>query len=218
VPRTPGSTQHRSVQFRRRCRGGEGFGWHDPDQMRSFLRSGVVVVALALTVTTVGLGPAERADAAVPNRSHVTTGSCLRACRMLIISLPATSWGDISSARVPHLDALLAQSAIAGLATRSVRQRTTPADGYAALGAGTRAVGAGFPGQNLAPHEQYGTGTAAQVFARRNGTALGDNIGVLSISSIIDANNGLPYNAVAGTLGATLTANGVGRAVIANAD
>lgn len=188
-----------------------------PNQMRSFLRAGVVVVTLALSVMTVGSGPAERAAAAVP-AAAAPGGSCQPACRVLIISIPAVSWADIAAARLPHLDALLAQSAIAGLATRSVRQRTSPGDGYAALGAGTRAVAAGMPGQNLQPDEKYGDGTAAEVFRRRTGMPLGDNIGALSISSINDANDGLPYDGAAGTLGKTLTESSVGRAVIANAD
>ncbi len=75
-----------------------------------------------------------------------------------------------------------------------------------------------MPGQNMEPDERYGNSTAAEVFERRNGLALGDNIGALSMSSIITANEALPYDAEAGTLGKTLTENGVGRAVVANAD
>ena len=135
-----------------------------------------------------------------------------------MISLPAVSWADVRAAGLPHLDALFAQSALADLATRSVRQRTTPGDGYAALGAGARAVAAGMPGQNLEADESYGDSTAAEVFERRTGLPLGNNIGALSIPAIVDANDGLPFDAEAGALGRTLTEHGVGRAVIANAD
>ncbi len=194
--------------------------------MRSFLRAAVLVAALALTVTTVGaaVGPgADIAGAANRDRTAPLAASsahpgCPPVCRVLIISIPAVSWADINTLRLPHLRHLLAGSAIADMATRSVRQRTSPGDGYAALGAGARAVAAGNPGENLEPEEQYGDSSAAEVFKRRTGIPLRDNVGALSISSIGDANNGLPYDAVAGTLGQSLTKAGFGRAVIANAD
>ena len=74
------------------------------------------------------------------------------------------------------------------------------------------------PGQNFEPDEPYGDSTAAEVFERRTGLPLGDDIGALSISSTVDANDGLPFDAEAGALGRTLTEHGFGRAVIANAD
>ena len=201
-----------------------GPGWHDPGQMRSFLRAPVLVAALALTVTTLGaaVGPgAENAGAgtgAGAGSVAAPTTGCPPTCRVLIISIPTVSWADINALRLPHLRGLFAQSAIADLATRSVHQRTTPGDGYAALGAGARAVAAGSPGQNFEPNERYGDGTAAAVYERRTGIPLRDDIGTLSISSIVDANNGMPYDAKPGLLGHTLTDHGFGRAVIANAD
>lgn len=194
--------------------------------MRSFLRATVLVAALALTVTTVGaaVGPgAESAGAGIGAGAGSVAASstgrgCPPTCRVLIISIPAVSWADINTLRLPHLRGLFEQSAIADLATRSVRQRTSPGDGYAALGAGARAVAAGMPGQNFEPDERYGDGTAGEVFERRTGIPLRDDIGALSISSIVDANNGLPYDAKAGLLGHMLTDNGFSRAVIANAD
>lgn len=192
--------------------------------MRSFLRAAVLVAALALTVTTVGaaVGPgAENAGAGTGADSvaaAATRPGCPPTCRVLIISIPAVSWADINTLRLPHLRGLFAESAIADLATRSVRQRTSPGDGYAALGAGARAEAAGMPGQNLEPDERYGVSTAAEVFERRTGVPLRDDIGALSISSIVDTNNGLPYDAKAGALGRALTDHGFGRAVIANAD
>jgi hypothetical protein len=187
------------------------------DQMRSFIRAGVLVAALALTVTAVD-STAAIAAPATPVQRAAASADRAPVRRVLVISVPATSWADISAARLPNLDRLFAQSAIAALATRSVRQRTSPADGYAALGAGARAVGAGMPGQNFEPDERYGDSSAAEVFERRTGLPLGANIGALSISSIVDANDALPFDAEAGMLGKTLTAAGVGRAVIANAD
>jgi hypothetical protein len=162
-------------------------------------------------------GAARSAGTGASRASSLGPG-CPPTCRVLIISIPAVTWANVTTIRLPHLQELFAQSAIADLATRSVRQRTSPGDGYAALGAGARAVAAGAPGQNFEPDEAYGDSTAAEVFERRTGLPLRDDIGALSISSIVDANDGLPYDAAAGTLGQTLTEAGVGRAVIANAD
>jgi hypothetical protein len=197
-----------------------------PGQMRSFVRAGVGMILLALLATTAGTASAETpgraaprpASGAVAATTPTTPAGCRPICRVLEISIPAVSWADVTAPGLPHLKQLFAQSAIADLATRSVRQRTNPADGYAALGAGARAVGSVTAGQNLEPDEHYGASTAAQVFERRTGVPLRQNIGVLSIPSITDANDGLPYDAVAGTLGQRLTENGFGRAVIANAD
>jgi hypothetical protein len=182
------------------------------------------VGALALTVISAGsalVGGAVPAGAAddgpSPTPTPPATG-CARVCRVLVVSLPAVSWADVTSVRLPNLQRVFAEAAIADMATRAVRQRTSPGDGYAAMGAGARAVAAGMPGQNFQPGEPYGDSRAGQVFARRTGRPLRRGAGALSIPSIVDANDGLPFDAEVGTLGRTLREHGVGRAVIANAD
>ncbi|HEY3724679.1 MAG TPA: hypothetical protein VGN59_15105 [Acidimicrobiia bacterium] len=191
--------------------------------MRSFVRAGAGLIVLALLVSTAETASAETPGTSTPPPDHVATGGRTEATtppvrRVLEIALPAVSWADVTAPHLPNLQRLFAASAIADLATRSVRQRTSPADGYAALGAGARAVGSATAGQNLEPHERFGNSSAADVFQRRTGVPLREDIGVLSIPSINDANDGLPYDAVAGTLGKTLTESGVGRGVVANAD
>lgn len=179
--------------------------------MRTSIRAAALVVVATLTVSAATVDGATAAAPAVAT----PRGS---ADRVLVLSIPAVSWADIVDARLPNLERLFGESAIAAMATRSVRQRTAPGDGYVALGAGARAVAAGMPGQNLEPGEPYGDATAAEVFGRRTGIPLDDDIGALSIPSTADANDGLPYDAKAGTLGRALTEAGVGRGVVANAD
>lgn len=188
--------------------------------MRSFLRAAVVVAALALTVASVAplVGPVAAAGAADGGDPNPSTTGCPGVCRVLIISIPAVTWADVRALHLPNLHRLFTQSAIADLATRSVRQRTNAGDGYVALGAGARTVAAGEPGQNLQADEPYGDSTASEVFTRRTGRPLTRGVGVLSFPTIVDANGALPYDGEAGTLGATLAAHGVARAVIANAD
>jgi hypothetical protein len=188
--------------------------------MRSFLRPAVAVAALALAVASVAplVGPLAAAGAAGDGDPGSSPTGCPGVCRVLIISIPAVTWADIRAVHLPNLHRLFAESAIADLATRSVRQRTDPGDGYVALGAGARTIAAGEPGQNLQADEPFGDSTAGEVFTRRTGQPLTHGIGVLSMPAIVDANNALPYDGEAGTLGATLDAHGVARAVIANAD
>jgi hypothetical protein len=175
----------------------------------------VAVLALTVVLTGMGAGPAGAADDGDAPPSAACRGPV---CRVLVISLPAVSWADVTSVRLPNLERVFARAAIADMATRSVRQRTSPGDGYTALGAGARAVSAGEPGQNFQAAEPYGDSRAGQVFERRTAQALRRGAGALWIPSIADANDALPYDAVAGTLGSTLRENLVGRSVIANAD
>ena len=59
--------------------------------------------------------------------------------RVLIISLPATSWADIERGNAPHLDQLFSESAIADMVTRAAGYRTSIQAGYTALGRGRTA-------------------------------------------------------------------------------
>ncbi|MGH9040958.1 MAG: hypothetical protein ACRDZ3_12070, partial [Acidimicrobiia bacterium] len=139
--------------------------------------------------------------------------------RVLILSVPHVTWSDLGQGDTPRLDALLDDAAIANLAVRGVRRRTTPGEGYATVSAGTRA---GAPrdidGVALAPSESYGEETAGEVFRRRTGrTASGAAVN-LSVENYHDRNDRLLFGGEVGALGAALTADGVSVAVVANAD
>jgi hypothetical protein len=182
--------------------------------MRTLLRVGAVVAALASTLAVSGLpGPAgaaatERAASSTPHARSV-----------LILSLPAMSWVDLRDSDAPNLKRLLATSGIADLSTRTVRTRTDATNGYLALGAGSRAVGdATTAGQNLEPSEPYGDSTAGEVFARRTGRPDATAVGALGIAGMVDANAAQPFGTVPGALGTALQRAGIARQVIANAD
>ena len=76
-----------------------------------------------------------RAGRRRPRHGRVRPG----AERVLVFSLPTVSWAEANDFDLPHLSALLDESAIGGLSTRAVDRRTTPGDGYTTLNAGTRA-------------------------------------------------------------------------------
>lgn len=178
-------------------------------------------VAAALATMVAASVPAAAAGAASDSASgaagEATAPPAARS--VLLLSLPALSWADLRGADAPNLKRLLASSAIADLSTRSVRQRTDPGNGYAALGAGARSVAdPDVAGQNLEPAEPYGASRAGEVYTRRTGRPDPSAVGVLGIAPIVDANDALPYDAVPGELGRVLKDAGIGRQVIANAD
>jgi hypothetical protein len=139
--------------------------------------------------------------------------------RVLVLSVPHVAWSDLGRGDTPHLDALLDESAIANLAVRGVRRRTTPGEGYATISAGTRA---GAPrdvdGIALAPDERYHGGTAAEEFRRRTGRPATGAAVQLSVAAYHSENDRLLFGGEVGSLGSALTAAGFSVSVVANAD
>ncbi len=139
--------------------------------------------------------------------------------RVLVLSVPHVAWSDLGRGDTPRLDALLDDSAIANLAVRGVRRRTTPGEGYATISAGTRA---GAPrdvdGVALGSDERYEGGTAAETFRRRTGRTPGGAAVHLSVAGYHAENDRLLFGGEVGALGAALSGGGVSVAVVANAD
>ena len=61
--------------------------------------------------------------------------------RVLVLSLPGTTWAALSRAATPHLDTLLAGAAVGSTSVRGIGRETRPGDGYVTIGAGTAAAG-----------------------------------------------------------------------------
>jgi hypothetical protein len=139
--------------------------------------------------------------------------------RVLVISLPATSWADIKAGDDPNLRQLLADSAIANMVTRAAGRKSSIQGGYTALGAGGRASAASpLAAQAFEVTEPYGASTAGAVYRQRTGIDATSGIVHLGIDDLITENaNGL-YDPQIGALGDTLEAAHVPRAVIANGD
>ena len=82
--------------------------------------------------------------------------------RVLVLSLPGTTWGAIADARVPHLDGLFRESALGSTSVRTIRRTPFPGDGYVTIGAGAQAAGvAGVEGLAFDVGEAHSGGTAA---------------------------------------------------------
>jgi hypothetical protein len=139
--------------------------------------------------------------------------------RVLLISLPATSWADIKAGNAPHLRKLFADSAIADMVTRAAGRKNSISGGYTALGAGARASAV----TPLAPQafetgEPYGDSTAAAVYRQRTGITATSGIVHLGIEALTQENADGLYDPQLGALGDTLARARVPRAVIGNAD
>lgn len=92
------------------------------------LGAGIVVAAvLAAATATPTAALADTTPAAPPDPSVV------------IVGLPGLRWSDVTPEATPHLWAMLDQSSIGQMSTRSARSRTCPADGWVQLGTGNRA-------------------------------------------------------------------------------
>ncbi len=145
----------------------------------------VAVVVVAMAVTS-GPPPSEAADQ-------------VQADKVLVLSLPGLDWALVAEERPPVLSTLLVRSAVASLSVRTEGTRTSRAEGYATVGAGTRAVGAG-EGTSLVSEADVSPPVVS---------ALGE---------VEAANRDLAHGAEPGSLGRVLAAAGRTTAVVANAD
>lgn len=138
--------------------------------------------------------------------------------RVMVLAMPTLAWSDLYEGRTPNLDRLLDDSAVAALSVRDVVRTTPPADGYAAVSAGTRARGVDSSGQVLEPDEDFFGVPAGSVFRRNTGAEPGGGVVSLAQPSVVRRNGRLHFDAEIGALGQALQDAGVPRAVIANAD
>ncbi len=139
--------------------------------------------------------------------------------RVLVFSMPTLSWAEANAFDLPHLSALLDESAVGGLSTRAVDRRTTPGDGYATLNAGTRADGDQvFDGLGFEVGEPYLGEPAAQVFTRRTGVEVAEGLFTLALPALTEVNDDLDFGAEVGALGDALRDGRVRAAAIGTAD
>ncbi len=118
--------------------------------------------------------------------------------RVLVLSLPGTTWAALAEADTPHLDALLVDAAVGSTSVRAIEKTTRPGDGYVTVGAGT----------------------AAAAVRRVEGLAFDEADGIVSRAGpeLRRDARGRHRGAEVGALGRALAGAGVARAVIGNAD
>lgn len=139
--------------------------------------------------------------------------------RVLVISLPATSWADIKRGNSPNLAKLLADSAVADMVTRAAGRKSSIQGGYTAFGAGGRASAVTpLAPQAFEPSEPYGDSTAGDVYRQRTGVTATTGIVHLGIEALVQENADGLYDPDIGALGDALAKAGIPRAVVANGD
>jgi hypothetical protein len=139
--------------------------------------------------------------------------------RVVLISLPATSWGDVQSGDDPNLQRLFTQSAVADMITRTAGRKSSIDAGYTALGAGGRASATTLlASQAFQTTEAYGDSTAGAVYQQRTGVEATGGIVHLGVEALIQENADGLYDPTIGALGDTLEHANVPRAVVANGD
>lgn len=168
------------------------------------------VVVLAVALGAAGAGPAA---------GGVAGEGGTRGGRLLIVSMPGLTWSEVAQTRLPALEGLLEDSALADLAPRGVSARSGPGDAYLTISAGTRATTQrAVDGQVLALDEQSSGSAAGEIFTRRTGITPSGPFVALSWPALVRSNASRPYDAELGLLARTLGQAGVTTSVIGNAD
>ncbi|HET9771964.1 MAG TPA: hypothetical protein VFS16_13815, partial [Acidimicrobiia bacterium] len=170
------------------------------------LRRGLAAVAVVAALA----GPAAPASAA-DDRGPVR--------RVLILSLPGTTWEAVDGAHTPNLDRLFRESAVGSTSVRTVRRHTFPGDSYATFGAGTAAAGVpAVDGLAFAVEEPFEEGPAGDTYRRRTGRAPAGPIVSLAGRDLERDADRRYRGAEIGVFGDVLARSGIDRSVIANAD
>lgn len=139
--------------------------------------------------------------------------------RVTIVSVPTLRMDDVTSETMPALHAFLAQAAIGNCSTKVDQPRTSLADGYATMAAGTRTLGArqnaglGFAADALVD----GT-TAGARYTQATGRAADGELVYLGQPDLERANRNALFGTEIGALANVLERAGIDRGVIANAD
>jgi hypothetical protein len=179
----------------------------EPTPTRRAAAAVAVVVAATTAVVAVGAGVAGSAPARAPVR------------RVLVLSLPGTTWAALRAAAAPNLDALVDKAAVGSTSVRAIERDTRPGDGYVTLGAGTAAAGVeGVEGLAFDAGEPLPPGRAAEAYRHRSPPVPAGGVVSVAGPDLSRDARGRHRGARIGALGDALERAGVARAVVGNAD
>lgn len=170
--------------------------------------SGSVMAAVVLA----GQPAAVRADDAQAEQE------ASRPERVILFSLPRTTWAMLAGRDLPNLQKVFDSGATASLSTRSATAYSSLENGYATLGAGNRADAGSLGAAAFNRSEEVDNSTACQTYRRRTGWACDGDILQLGIVDAVVSNELELYDAEVGTLGSALRDAGLHVAVFGNAD
>jgi len=179
-------------------------------------RLAVAILVLALLIAA---GPAAFAGS---RRQARPAPAAVAVRRVLVLSLPGTTWGDLAGADVPNLRSLLARAAVGSTSVRAIEKTTRPGAGYVTIGAGTAAAGvARVEGLAFDAGEAGPSGPGPGAAGLHPGPPVAGPPGSVVATGVAalarDARR-RHRGAEIGALGEALSRAGVARAVIGNAD
>lgn len=124
-----------------------------------------------------------------------------KAQKVLIFGMPGVRWDEVGSGRLPALDGLIRDGALAAMTVRTLSRQPSPGEAYATLGAGAR-VRAGEPAEDAANAAQpvggvvvLGAAEARRVPGRHVSSkpgALGDALHAAGLRTAVVGNSDTP--------------------------
>lgn len=139
------------------------------------------------------------------------------AAKVVIVGLPGLSWSDVGTGRIPTLDRLIQQGAVAATSVRTASGKPATSEAYATLGAGARVKTDEQAAQAFDAGESVESGSAADAFARRTGVSA-SGVVVLGAPATERLNKGRHLPSLPGALGQALHKAGKKTAVLGNGD
>lgn len=113
---------------------------------------------------------------------------------VVVVGMPGLRWSDVDAETTPYLWAMVEDSAVGQMSTRTARSRTCPADGWLQMGTGNRAR---YPVPDDAPE-----GSCPRYPPMTPVVGVGAKVGVWS--AVVTENEELSYGATPGLLATTL--------------
>lgn len=144
--------------------------------------------------------------------------SSVRASKVVVFGVPRLSWDDVSTGRMPNLDRLIDEGAVAATSVRTLSSRPNTTEAYATLGAGTRVAAEDLGGFAFDADSVLEGGTAAEALSRRTGRPAEGAVAVVGGPATRKLNAGRYLTSSPGALGDALHRAGRRTAVIGNAD
>ncbi len=142
----------------------------------------------------------------------------VRAEKVVVFGIPRLSWDDVGTGRMPVLDRLIDQGAVAATSVRTLSSRPNTTEGYATLGAGTRVAADDLGGLAFDADSVLEGGTAAEALARRTGITPTGEVVVVGGPAVRKLNDGRFLTSRPGALADALHRAGMRAGVVGNAD
>ncbi len=173
--------------------------------VRAALMAATLVAALALTYVS---GQAAEPDS-------VALGSPVRT--VVVFGIPHLGLDDLESGRVPNLDRIVREGALAAASVRTLRSRPSTVEAYSSLSAGTRVQGVEGADDAHPPDAALEGSTAREVVRRRTGQDPTGEVVVVGGAAAIRS-PGTDASSPPGALADALHGAGLRTAVVNNAD